>query len=119
VDIDINMGVSYHRDHRSDAHFPPVVSKCVWSCDDDGDSGSYALRMDVPEQTLIGLGEACNCDFVVSECVFLELLRSSDAALPPAFIDEVIDLSAFLVEHNASTAQAHTTATSGLSNQLR
>jgi hypothetical protein len=72
--------------------------------------------IDVPEQTSIGLSESCNCDFVAEVSVFRDLLRTPDVAPPPAFIDEVIDLSAFLVERNGSIAQAHAIATSGLSN---
>jgi hypothetical protein len=44
--------------------------------------GVMRCEIDVPEQTLIGLGEACNCDFVAEVSAFREMLRSSDAALP-------------------------------------
>jgi hypothetical protein len=64
--------------------------------------GLLRCEIDVPEQTLIGLSEACNYDFVAEVSAFRELLRTPDAALPPAFIDEVIDLSAFLVERSGS-----------------
>jgi hypothetical protein len=118
----MNVGVSCHRDRRSDAHFPlagGVEMRRVHPAILMVTQGLMRCGIDVPKQTLIGLDEACNYDFVAEVSAFRELLRTPDAALPPAFIDEVIDLSALVVERNASMDQAHTTATSGLSHMRR
>jgi hypothetical protein len=120
--INMNVRVSCHRDRRSDAHFPAaggVEMRAVNPATLMVIQGLMRCEIDVPGQTLIGLSEACNCDFVAEVSAFRDLLRTPDVALPPAFIEEVIDLSALLVERNASIAQAHTTATSGLSNLRR
>jgi hypothetical protein len=120
--IDTNVGVSCHRDRRSDAHFPPadgVEMRAVHPAMRGVIQGLMRCEIDVPQETLVDLGEACNSDFVAEVSACQDLLRTPDVVLPPAFINEVIDFRAFLVERNASIAQAHTTATSGLSNLRR
>jgi hypothetical protein len=50
--------VSYHGDRRSDAHFPPVVSKCGGPAMMMVIQDLMRCEMDAPEQTLVSVRRA-------------------------------------------------------------